>query len=130
MCFLLYTQKEEKEPGLFLREEQRKKRKENIMMVMSFDELKKLPPLTEDDIRIIENARPLPSDDCPELSESELKQFRPWYDREKQPVTIDIDISIINYYKRLSVDTGVPYQDLMNMFLVQCAKEEKKPVFA
>ena len=32
-----------------------KEKKQN--MVMRFDELKKHPPLTEDDIRIIENAR-------------------------------------------------------------------------
>lgn len=100
------------------------------MMVMSFDDLTKLPPLTEEEIKIIENARPLPSDDCPELNEEELQQFRPWYDREKQPITINIDIDIVNYYKRLSADTGVSYQDLMKMFLAQCAKEGKKPIFA
>ena len=100
------------------------------MMVMSFDDLAKLPPLTEEEIKIIENARPLPSDDCPELNEEELQQFHPWYDREKQLITINIDIDIVNYYKRLSADTGVSYQDLMKMFLAQCAKEGKKPVFA
>ncbi len=100
------------------------------MMVMSFDDLTKLPPLTEEEIKILENARPLPSDDCPELNEEELQQFHPWYDREKQPITMNMDIDIVNYYKRLSVDTGVSYQDLMKMFLAQCAKEGKKPVFA
>ena len=100
------------------------------MTVMSFDDLTKLPPLTEEEIKIIENARPLPSDDCPELNEEELQQFHPWYDREKQPITMNIDIDIVNYYKRLSADTGVSYQDLMKMFLAQCAKEGKKPVFA
>lgn len=100
------------------------------MMVMSFDDLTKLPPLTEEEIKIIENARPLPSDDCPELNEEELQQFHPWYDRENQPITMNIDIDIVNYYKRLSADTGVSYQDLMKMFLAQCAKEGKKPVFA
>ena len=65
------------------------------MMVMSFDDLTKLPPLTEEEIKIIENARPLPSDDCPELNEEELQQFHPWYDREKQPITMNIDIDIV-----------------------------------
>lgn len=100
------------------------------MTVLSIDDLSKLPPLTEDDIRIIENARPLISEECPELSEEELHQFRPWYDREKLPITINIDVDIVNYYKRLSADTGISYQELMRMFLMQCAKEEKKPVFA
>ena len=97
---------------------------------MSFDDLLKLPPLTEEYIAIIENARPLPTDDCPEMSAEELRQFRPWYDREKQTITMDIDVNTVNYYKRLSVETGVSYQELMRMFLTQCAREEKKPVFA
>lgn len=101
-----------------------------IMMVMSFDELTKLPPLSEEEIKIIENARPLISEDCPELSEDELKQFHPWYDREKQPITINMDIDVVNYFKRLSADTGVSYQELMKLFLAQCAREGKKPVFA
>ena len=70
------------------------------------------------------------SDDCPAMSEEELQQFHPWYDREKQTVTINIDIDIANYFKRLSADTGVSYQELMKMFLTQCAKEEKRPIFA
>lgn len=54
------------------------------MTVMSIDEISNLPPLTEEDIEIIDKARPLPSDDCPEMSKEELEQFRPWYSREKQ----------------------------------------------
>lgn len=100
------------------------------MMVMSFDELSNLPPLTEEELHMIDNARPLPSEDCPEMSDAELKQFRPWYDREKQPIRIDIEVSILNYFKRLSAQTGVSYQELMGMFLTQCAKEGKKPVFS
>ena len=100
------------------------------MMVMSFDELTKLPPLTTEEIEIIENARPLPTDDCPEMSDEELRQFRPWYDREKQSITLDIDVDILNYFKRLSFETGVSYQELMKMFLMQCAREEMKPAFA
>ena len=41
-----------------------------------------------------------------------------------------MDIDVVNYYKRLSADTGVSYQELMKLFLVQCAREGKKPVFA
>lgn len=52
-----------------------KRRRENIMTVMSLDEIKKLPPLTESELNIINNASPTPSDDCPQISEEELKQF-------------------------------------------------------
>ena len=100
------------------------------MMVMSFDELKKLPPLTDEEMKIIENAKPLPSEDCPEMTDVELRQFRPWYDRDKKKVTLDIDVDIVNYFKMLSVETGVSYEELMKMFLMQCAREELKPEFA
>ena len=100
------------------------------MTVMSLDDLNNLPPITEEEARIIENARPQPSDDCPEMTDAELSQFRPWYDRNKQSITLDMDISIINYFKRLAVETSVSYQDLMKMFLTQCAREKKKPLFS
>lgn len=127
---MLFIQSEVKESGSFPQEKQQEKRKGNIMKVMSFDELTKLPPLTEEEMNIIENARPLPSDDCPEMSLEELRQFHPWYDREKQSVTLDIDVDIVNYFKRLSFETGISYQELMRMYLMQCAREEKKPAFA
>ncbi len=100
------------------------------MTVMSLDELSRMPALTEEEIKIIDNAKPTPSDDCPAMSQDELKQFRPWYDRQKQSVTIEIDVAILNYYKKLSLETGVSYKELMKMYLAQCAKEEKKPKFA
>ena len=48
------------------------------MTVMSLDDLNNLPPITEEEARIIENARPQPSDDCPEMTDAELSQFRPF----------------------------------------------------
>lgn len=99
------------------------------MTGMSLGELANLPPLTEDELAIINNARPTPSEDCPELAPQELKQFRPWYDRQKQTVTIDMDIDVVLYFKRLSVETGLSYQELMKMYLSQCMKERKKPMF-
>ena len=62
------------------------------MKDMSLNELKELPALTEKEINVIEHARAIPSDDCPEMSYEELKQFHPWYDRQKQSVTINVDI--------------------------------------
>ena len=99
------------------------------MTVMSLDELKKLPPLTDEEKQLINKAKAVPSDDCPEMNEKELKEFSPWYDRKKYPITIDIDVSIIAYFKKLSSETGVSYQDLMILFLSQCANEKKRPVF-
>lgn len=50
--------------------------------------------------------------------------------KTKKPVTINLDGSVISYFKELASETGVAYQVLINMYLVQCAKEKKRPVFA
>ena len=39
----------------------------------------------------------------------------------KKQITIRIDTPTIDYFKRLAEDTGVPYQNLINLFLRDCA---------
>lgn len=97
---------------------------------MTLDELEKLPPLTAEEKQKIHDAKPNPSDDCPAMTAEELKEFRPWYAKTKHQVTIDLDNGVIAYFKKLAEETGVSYQNLINMYLVQCAKEKKRPVFA
>lgn len=48
---------------------------------------------------------------------------------EKQQVTINLDKNIVLYFKSMANDTGVPYQTLINLYLDQCVKEEKKLTF-
>lgn len=48
---------------------------------------------------------------------------------KKRPVTINLDSEAVVYFKELAADTGIAYQSLINMFLVQCARERKHPVF-
>lgn len=50
--------------------------------------------------------------------------------REKKPVTINLDIGAVSYFKALADETGIAYQNLINLYLIQCAKEKKRPVFA
>lgn len=49
---------------------------------------------------------------------------------KKSPVTINLDGGAVAYFKQLAEETGISYQNLINLFLVQCAKEKKRPVFA
>ena len=49
------------------------------MKTMTLDDLLK-NPLTENDKNIIANARPIPTEDCPEQTDEQLKQFKPWYE--------------------------------------------------
>ncbi|MBO6131678.1 MAG: antitoxin [Treponema sp.] len=64
------------------------------------------------------------------MTKEELKEFQPWYAKTKKPVTINLDIGAISYFKELAEETGIDYQNLMNLYLVQCAREKKRPVFA
>lgn len=38
----------------------------------------------------------------------------------KKPVTINLDESVIAYFKKESDDSGIPYQTLINMYLRNC----------
>ena len=102
----------------------------STMKTMTLDELKNLPPLTESEKQVIKNAKPTPSEDCPAMTQEELKKFRPWYARTKKPVTINLDNFAIAYFKELAEETGIAYQNLINLYLIQCAKEKRRPVFA
>ena len=50
--------------------------------------------------------------------------------KTKDPVTINLDSGAVAYFKSLAEETGISYQNLINLFLVQCAQEKKRPVFA
>lgn len=44
----------------------------------------------------------------------------------KRQVTIRLDRETVAYFKALAVETGVPYQTLINMYLRDCAREKRK----
>ena len=98
-------------------------------MIITSDELDKLPPLTEQELNIINNAKPTPTENCPAMTAEELKEFRPCHSSRKT-ISINIDVAALEYFKSLSAECGVPYQTLINMYLIQCKDEKKKPVFA
>ncbi|OGQ34699.1 MAG: antitoxin [Deltaproteobacteria bacterium RIFCSPHIGHO2_12_FULL_43_9] len=47
----------------------------------------------------------------------------------KQQVTIRLEKGVIEYFKRLANETGVAYQVLINLYLKDCARSGKKPLF-
>ncbi len=47
----------------------------------------------------------------------------------KKPVTMNISITTIQYFKDMSDETGIPYQTIMNYYLDECVKEKKKLQF-
>lgn len=94
------------------------------MKTMTLDELKKLPPLSEERLAIIKKAKPTPDEDCPEQTEEQLKQFRPWYEvhpdwykPKKSDVHIKIDTDVLQWFKR----QGKGYQTKINAVLREYA---------
>ena len=49
------------------------------------------------------------------------------YSKTKKAITIRLEPQAIAYFKELSLELGLPYQTLINMFLTQCALEQKRP---
>ena len=50
----------------------------------------------------------------------------PYVRKPKRQITIRLDESTINYFKSLAESTGIPYQNLINLYLRDCAMEKKK----
>ncbi len=46
----------------------------------------------------------------------------------KKQITIRIDRDTIDYFKQLAAESGVSYQNLINMFLRDCVAAGKKPM--
>lgn len=51
----------------------------------------------------------------------------PYAKRVKKQITIRIENETISYFKDLSEEVGIPYQNLMNSYLTECAHKHKKP---
>lgn len=54
----------------------------------------------------------------------------PYVERLRKPVTINLDVANIDYFKSEAARTGVPYQTIINMYLTECRTHDKHLVFA
>ncbi|HPO12148.1 MAG TPA: CopG family antitoxin [Candidatus Hydrogenedentes bacterium] len=50
----------------------------------------------------------------------------PYIKQLKQPITIRLDKATIEYFKALAGELGMPYQNLINFYLRDCALSQKK----
>jgi len=50
----------------------------------------------------------------------------PYLNKLKQQITIRLDTETVAYFKALSEETGITYQNLINLYLMDCAKNHKK----
>ena len=51
----------------------------------------------------------------------------PYIYKLKKSVTIRLDDEVINYFKNMAAEKGVPYQSLINLYLKDCAAKQKVP---
>ena len=53
-------------------------------------------------------------------------QKNPYVKQLKQPVTMRLDKSTVTYFKSMAQDLDIPYQNLINLYLRDCAVSNKK----
>jgi len=84
--------------------------------------------LTKKQIKMLEEAakrEPVYDPENPPLTEEQLKEFVRV--GNKKHITIYLDYEVIDYFKNLSLETDIPYQTLINMYLRHCADDKIKP---
>ena len=50
----------------------------------------------------------------------------PYAKHLKKPVTLRLNMDAISYFKKMATETGIPYQNLINLYLTECAHSGKK----
>ena len=61
---------------------------------------------------------------------SKLKSRKnPYAKHLKKQVTIRLGVDVITYFKELAEETGIPYQNLINLYLRDCVASGRKPSF-
>jgi predicted DNA binding CopG/RHH family protein len=59
---------------------------------------------------------------------SKLKARKnPYAGRAKKPVGINLSSEVLDYFKGLAEETGIAYQKLIDLYLLDCARKGKKP---
>ena len=51
----------------------------------------------------------------------------PYVKQLKRQVTIRLDTAAVQYFKDMAAELGIPYQNLINLFLRDCAMHKRRP---
>jgi uncharacterized protein (DUF4415 family) len=51
----------------------------------------------------------------------------PYAKQLKRPVTIRLGEDVIDWFKALAEETGIPYQSLINLYLRDCMVSDRRP---
>lgn len=52
----------------------------------------------------------------------------PYAARLKRQITLRLDTTSVSYFKEMAAELGMPYQNLINLFLRDCAMNKRRPV--
>ena len=52
----------------------------------------------------------------------------PYAAQLKRQVTMRLDTAAVDYFKQMAGELGIPYQNLINLFLRDCAEQKRRPV--
>ena len=55
------------------------------------------------------------------------RRKNPYAKRLKKQVTMRLGVDVIEYFKQLSQETGIPYQNLINLYLRDCVESKRRP---
>jgi len=50
----------------------------------------------------------------------------PYIQKEKKQITIKLNVEVVDYFKKEAEDSGVPYQSLINLYLMDCVVNQRK----
>jgi len=50
----------------------------------------------------------------------------PYASKLKKPVTMRLSEDVIDYFKQMAEENGVPYQNLINLYLRDCVAQHRK----
>jgi len=51
----------------------------------------------------------------------------PYVKKLKKQISIRLEKDTVEYFKKLASEIDIPYQNLMNLYLRECAENNKKP---
>jgi predicted DNA binding CopG/RHH family protein len=61
-----------------------------------------------------------------DFSQSVKNPYTKKLEKRVTPVTIPLEEEVISYFKELAAESGIPYQSLINLYLQDCARSQRK----
>lgn len=57
---------------------------------------------------------------------SKMKEIKNPFAGKKKAVGINLSPTVIDYFKKMADDTEIPYQKLIDLYLLDCVKRKRK----